>query len=121
MVARTLTFVMERQKMSEWCWSAVSVSIDRFFRPASAHTQCEIAGATFGVECCANNPGAAAAQCNTPHELHPVLGRLHLLAADPIVKPHCPMTFDRVQRQIDSGNPVCVLIKWLDNNGQLTT
>ena len=113
---RTVSLKVEHQKMSEWCWAAVSVSVDRFFRPASTHTQCDIAGATLKVECCANGTTAPPAQCNTPEALHPVLGRLHLLAADPIVK---PLTFAAVQKQIDAGNPVCVLIKWLDKQGKV--
>jgi len=114
--AKTLTGAValdvEHQKMSEWCWAAVSVSVNRLFRPGSAHSQCEIAGTTLGHECCGASEPAA---CNSPHELHPVLGTLHLLAHDPIVK---PIPFDRVQKEIDGGRPICVLIRWLDNDGQ---
>ncbi|MCX6624929.1 MAG: C39 family peptidase [Acidobacteria bacterium] len=108
---------MQRQEKSEWCWAAVSVSVDRFFRPNSRHTQCDIAGAALGRSCCDGARPAPSDSCNTPHALHPVLGRFHLLAADPIVK---PLTFNQVRTEIDAGRPVCVLIKWLDNNGQVT-
>jgi hypothetical protein len=111
----TVSLTVERQKMSEWCWAAVSVSVDRLFRPSSTHTQCEIAGATLKAQCCAGNLPAPSAQCNAPHELHPVLGTLHLLAAEPIVK---PVAFADVQKQIDAGHPICVLIKWLDKDGK---
>jgi hypothetical protein len=107
---------MEQQMMSEWCWAAVSVSVDRFFRPDSTHTQCEIAGAALDLQCCADGAAAPPAQCNAPHELNPVLGRLHLLAADPLLK---PLAFADVQKQIDAGNPICVLIKWLDKQGKV--
>ena len=43
----TVSLTIQRQEMSEWCWAAVSVSVDRFFRPDSTHTQCEIAGAAL--------------------------------------------------------------------------
>jgi len=102
---------VEHQKMSEWCWAAVSVSVNRLFRPQSTHTQCEIAGMALGHKCCSANAPA----CNSPHELHPVLGTLHLLAHQPIVK---PIPFDQVQKEIDAGRPVCVLIRWLNSDGQ---
>jgi len=108
---RAVALAVEHQKMSEWCWAAVSVSVNRLFRPESTHTQCEIAGTTLGHACCA---GSAPAACNSPHELHPVLGTLHLLAQDPIVR---PIPFDHVQKEIDAGHPVCILIRWLNSDG----
>jgi len=108
---------VQRQKKSEWCWAAVSVSIDRFFRPDSTHTQCDIVSGAIKLPCCEESPRGQPDPCNTPHALHPVLGRFHLLAADPIVK---PLTFNQVRTEIDAGRPVCVLIKWLDNQAQLT-
>jgi hypothetical protein len=44
---RALSLTVQRQEKSEWCWAAVSASVDRFFRPDSAHTQCEIAFEQF--------------------------------------------------------------------------
>lgn len=100
--------------MTEWCWAAVSVSVDQFFRPGSTQTQCEIAGSALSKDCCS---GKSTAPCNVPHELNPVLATLRLLAGEPIVK---PLDFADVQKQIDAGRPVCVLIKWLDDQGQPT-
>jgi Peptidase_C39 like family len=114
-ITGTVSLSMERQKMPEWCWAAVSVSVDRFFRPGSVHTQCELAGSVLTLPCCSSPTPSGA--CNAPHELNPVLGRLHLLAADPILK---PLTFGHVQKEIDAGRPVCVLIKWLDKKGQVS-
>jgi hypothetical protein len=106
---------MEQQLMSEWCWAATSVSVNLLFRPASTHTQCELAGSVLNLPCCAGNTPAQAAQCNVPFELNSVLGRLHLLAAAPVLK---PLAFVDIQKQIDAGCPICVLIKWLDKQGQ---
>ena len=111
-VTATVALDVEHQNMSEWCWAAVSVSVNRLFRPQSTHTQCEIAGMAMGQECCG---GSAAAACNSPHELHRVLGTLHLLAHDPIVE---PVPFGRIQKEIDAGRPICVLIRWLDSDGK---
>ena len=111
---RTVPLAMQKQEMTEWCWAAVTVSVNLVFRPASTHTQCELAGSVLSRVCCSAGKPAPSDPCNAPHELHPVLGRLHLLAADPIVK---PLTFEHVRKEIDGGRPVCVLIKWLDSKG----
>lgn len=112
---RTVPLRVLKQEYSEWCWAAVSVSVNLVFRPDSAHTQCELAGSVLGRQCCSSGKLALSDPCNVPHELHTVLGRLHLLAADPIVK---PLTFKQVQNEIDGGRPVCVLIKWLESDGK---
>ena len=115
--SRAVPLKVQRQQKSEWCWAAVSVSVDRFFRPDSTHTQCDIAGSVLNLECCNGARQAESDSCNQPHPIHPVLGRFHLLAAEPIVK---PLTFHQVRAEIDAGRPVCVLIKWLDSQGQRT-
>jgi hypothetical protein len=111
-----VSLAMQQQQKSEWCWAAVSASVDRFFRPGSTHTQCDIAGSVLELPCCNPTP-AQAGPCNVPHDLHTVLGRLHLLAGDPVLK---PLTFPEIQKEIDAARPICVLIKWLDKNGQPT-
>ena len=113
--ATIVSLHMQRQKMPEWCWAAVSVSVDLFFRPNSSHTQCELAGSALNLQCCDGGRPAESVQCNAPHALAAVLGRLHLLAGDPLQK---TLTFDQVRKEIDAGRPICVLIKWLDKNGQ---
>jgi Peptidase_C39 like family len=116
---RTVPLAIQRQRMPEWCWAAISVSVDLFFRPNSTHTQCELAGSVLNKPCCDGDSKHTAA-CNQTHTLHTVLGTLHLLAQDPLVRPQTPLTFQAVQKEIDAGRPICVLIKWLDNQGQLT-
>lgn len=113
----TVSLKVQRQEKSEWCWAAVSVSIDRFFRPASTHTQCDVAGSVLNLSCCDGAGPSQSDSCNTPHALNPVLGRLHLLAAEPILT---PLAFDQVRAELDGGRPLCALIKWLDNQGQVT-
>jgi hypothetical protein len=113
--ADAVSLAMQHQQKSEWCWAAVSVSVDHFFRPDSAHTQCDIAGLVLELPCCDPSTPVQARQCNMPHDLHTVLGRLHLLAAEPVLK---PLSFPAIQKAVDAGHPVCILIKWLDNDGQ---
>jgi hypothetical protein len=113
----TVPLTVQKQENSEWCWAAVTVSVDLFFRPASTHTQCEVAGGVLGLSCCSGGKLSKSDPCNVPHPIHTVLGRFHLLAADPIRK---PLTFNQVQKEIDGGRPVCVLIKWRDDDGTVS-
>src|SRR3954451_21309274 len=101
---RSVPLAMERQKRSEWCWAAVSVSVNKLLRPESQHTQCDIAGSVLQQKCC-DSP--APRECNQPHTLHPVLERLHLLAGAPVTK---PVAFGEIQKEVDAGRPICVLI-----------
>lgn len=112
---KNVSVTIEKQQRTEWCWAAVSVSVNAFFRPSSSHTQCELAGAVLNMTCCSGDRPSHSAPCNAPHDIHTVLGRLHLLAADPIVK---ALSFHELKDEIDHDRPVCVLIKWLGKDGK---
>jgi len=111
---RAVPLEMERQKRTEWCWAAVSVSVNRMFRPAATHTQCELAASVLRRECCDPKEGRL---CNHPHTLHTVLATLHLLAGEPVRK---PFAFEDVRKEIDAGRPICVLIRWINNAGEFS-
>ena len=113
----TVPLTVQKQENSEWCWAAVTVSVDLFFRPTSTHTQCDVAGGVLRRVCCSGGKLSKSDPCNVPHALHTVLGRFHLLADDPIRK---PLTFLQVKREIDAGRPVCVLVKWRNNDGSVS-
>lgn len=115
--AITVALNMQHQERSEWCWAAVSVSVDHFFHPSSVENQCQIAGTELSLQCCAGNQPAQSPGCNVPFELNTALDRLHLLAAPPVLK---PMSFADIQKEINGSRPICALIKWLDKNGQPT-
>jgi hypothetical protein len=104
-----LDFTMRSQRLREWCWAAVSVSVDRFFFPKSVWTECAIASAELGLTCCDE-----AQQCNQAHLLDPPLKRLQRLKEAPIPR---VLSFSEIQREIDAGNPICVRIQWTDGGG----
>ena len=108
---------MERQLNSEWCWAAVTVSVDRFFRPTSTRSQCQVVGRTLGKSCCTTQTARADSPCNVSGMLHEQLEKLGLLAREPIIE---PAAFAMVQREVDAGRPVCVLVKWRDKKGVMT-
>ncbi|MCX6591372.1 MAG: hypothetical protein NTZ56_07600 [Acidobacteria bacterium] len=114
----SLPFKVEPQKNTEWCWAAVTVSVDRFFRPTSKKSQCQIVGKALNKSCCGSGqPVPPDSPCNLQGLLHEELKKLGLLARDPLLE---PATFPIVQREVDAGRPLCVLIKWRDKKGVVT-
>jgi hypothetical protein len=58
-----LDFTVEHQQQTNWCWSATSVSIARFYNPQTGWTQCSLVNAEFGRnDCC--GAAASGAACN---------------------------------------------------------
>jgi hypothetical protein len=107
-----LAFTMRSQRLRDWCWAAVSVSVDRFYNLKSTWTECAIAEAELGLSCC-----KSAQQCNRVHLLDPPLDRLKRLRQAPLPR---VLTFAEIQEQIDAGNPICVRIEWTDGGGHFT-
>src|SRR4029079_4998564 len=59
-----LRFTMQQQQQTEWCWAAVSVSVNLFYHPASGQTQCAVANVAMGPTTCCQD--GSTAQCNQP-------------------------------------------------------
>jgi hypothetical protein len=105
-----LALDLRKQLKSEWCWAAVTQSVDHLFRPSSELTQCRIVSRNFKKDCCAE-PGGPPLDpgCNRPWFLHRALDNLGLLKGD---FRDGPVTFAQLRDEIDAGRPVCVLISW---------
>src|SRR5262249_53309893 len=97
----------------QWCWAAVSASVDRYFSPKSHWTQCQIAKAVAelgklqdvppNTNCCADGEA-----CNVPASLSDaltVVGRFK--AAVPR-----PLEFDEIKSELDSLGPVGAKVDW---------
>lgn len=95
-------FQMETQQESEWCWAAVSVSVDHYYRPDSYSTQCEIASQVIEGDCCAQPQ-----QFDEPERLQDALGAVGRLGSIT-----GRLTFEQLKAEIDAGRPVCIRIEW---------
>jgi hypothetical protein len=115
---RRLTFRIQNQRQSEWCWAAVAASVQQFFEPASDPgselSQCEVASMVLQkkeTECC-DDPEP----CNKAEKLETALKKIHkwrnTLKEDPSTEATGSLTFEQVQREIDRGRPVCAGITW---------
>ena len=101
-------FQMEKQDESEWCWAAISASVDHYFEPDSSQTQCEIVGKVLDVrDSCKDE-----AKYDEPAELQDALNIVHRLR-----KVTGRLTFEELQAEIDAGRPVGVRILWDGGDG----
>jgi Papain-like cysteine protease AvrRpt2 len=108
---RQLAFDCERQEQTNWCWSAVAVSIARYFSPATTWTQCSLARAELGKQtCCTQGNG----ECDEPWYLERALARVGHSnggAAAGVAG------FAALASEINSGRPLGVRIGWYGNGG----
>jgi hypothetical protein len=99
------TFQMERQKERNWCWAAVTVSVDRYFRATSVDLeQCELAGKMFRAGVCGNEK-----HFNKPRKLQDALRLVDNLKNQPL---NGPLQFENLRHEINSNRPVCARIQW---------
>jgi hypothetical protein len=112
----TISFNMESQEHSDWCWAAVAVSVERFFAPGSTWCQCRMASRMakregLNVKNCGTceSRKRAPRTCNRTWYLDKALKLVGRLKAKP--KPR-PLTFAQTERKIKAGRPVCARIQW---------
>jgi hypothetical protein len=111
-----LDFRGQPQQRTNWCWSACSVSVERFYRPASEWTQCRLATALAvdrgyqGVQCCPPPPmpGAGDGPCNEgswPDRPMALMGLAHRVF-------NRPLTVAEISAELALGRPILVDLHW---------
>ena len=110
-----LGFTMQHQQQTQWCWAAVSVSVNLYYHPASGQTQCAVANAAMGqTTCCADG---SAAQCNQPWFLDlalQIVGNLNAVTSG-------KAALTSVKGEIDGCRPLCLRIGWNGGGGHFVT
>lgn len=105
-----LPFVMETQEQTNWCWSAVSVSIALFKVSNSGWEQCKLASQELGLTCCATPvPGS----CNAVWYLEKALQRVGHL--DHWVSG--PESSAGITQELSAGQPLGCRIGWQGGGG----
>ena len=105
-----LSFTMQAQTQSNWCWAATSTSVSLFYTPTSSWTQCKVASATLpgGLDCC-NNPDP----CNQSYYLNLALTCTNNYNS----MVNGTLTFAATQTQINNGKVVGARIGWDGGGG----
>jgi len=106
----SLPFTVEPQTESEWCWAAVSTSINHFYDSASTVTQCQVVNQQLGRTDCCNNP--ASSNCNVPGYLDQALQYLNNFTSE-----KGQGTDQDIVQAINAGEPPCIRIGWSGGGG----
>ncbi len=102
---------MQRQERTYWCWAATSVSVVRFFDPASHWTQrsvaYEVLGENCSEDCTEGCPHDEVACLDEALERVSCLSRMSTGVDGP----------KTVKGEIDAGRPLCMRIQWKSGGG----
>ena len=101
-----LRFRIQRQQQSQWCWSACSVSVRRYYQPASTLTQCQLVNTQRGRSDCCTMGGSSA--CNQPDNTAGVLDSLGHLGA----LTNASVSYAELRNQSAAGRPTFLRIQW---------
>jgi hypothetical protein len=102
-----LNVTIPKQGQDNWCWAAVAIGIDAAYGE-NTRTQCSVASAITGIECCPGNsqPGRVGA-CDEPRALPRALDKHFREELTDATHPgHKNPAF--VKGEIDVGHPVAV-------------
>jgi Papain-like cysteine protease AvrRpt2 len=108
-----LTFTIQPQQQTNWCWAAVSTSVSHFFTAASKWTQCLIANATLPRQDCCGAGAGNINGCNKPWYLDRALTTAGNLRNVEIR----PLNFSEVQAEIQASKPVGSRVGWHGGGG----
>lgn len=112
-VAAKQTFLdvtIPKRCQDEWCWAAVAVGVAQAY--GDAVTQCQIAKAVIGKECCPGGMVGTVRSCNKPNDLARALFEAAGHNGPVFEKPkHRKPSF--VKDHIDKGHPLGIRIAWL--------
>ena len=100
-----MPFRIEQQQETNWCWAAVSVSLDHYFNSESTLSQCQIADKVLPGDCC-NDPDS----CNQTMKLQDVLRPRGRLSSAMVGYP----PFQQIKSELDANRPLAVRIAWFD-------
>jgi hypothetical protein len=101
-----LRFSMQQQRQANWCWAAVSSSVDEYYKVGSTLTQCQIANSHTGQTNCCSAAGSSA-PCNAYGYLDQTLGIVGHF--DRMTQ---PSTFDEVEKEMVAGRPLGIRVAW---------
>ncbi|SEJ41625.1 Peptidase C39 family protein [Dyadobacter koreensis] len=102
-----LTFSIQKQIQTQWCWAATAVSISLFYDNSSTWTQCSLAEAALNSECC-----QFPEPCNKPWYLHEAL-----TITDNFIKYSDTLTFNEVEDELKNGKVIGCRIGWVGGGG----
>jgi hypothetical protein len=102
-----LSFTMQLQLFSNWCWAATATSVSKYYKPASTWTQCKVASVEKNINSCCNSPLPAG--CNT----YGTLGSsLTTVGQFNFSEGAASTTWTKVKNEILAGRPIGARTAW---------
>jgi hypothetical protein len=109
--SRALALNMQHQQQSEWCWSACTCSITKFYDPAATWTQCTLVNRAFHqATCCIDGSSKA---CNIPwygDQALTITGHFNSSTGG-------SMQLPAIMREINDSRPISIAIYWYRGGG----
>jgi len=102
----SLTFLMQQQEQTEWCWAATAVSVSIFYDTHSSWTQCKVVNAELSLSACCNN--GSSTQCNQPWYLDRALQRTSNLNS----MSSGAATYKTLNTEVENSHPLGCRIGW---------
>ena len=110
-VPNPLSFSMQPQQQTEWCWAATAASVSAYYNVAPVLTQCEVASKCLGMDCCITP---------LPQDPPPYWAGNRMWAVDDALSavqhPAEPtggvIPFSSIKDEIDRERPICCHISW---------
>lgn len=112
MADQNVNFVMQHQEQTMWCWSAATVSVSKFYDPASPWTQCSLANAELNRNdaCVPAGKESPANQGRWPDTALQRVGNFRERLND-------ALSTTQLGAELAKSAPVVVNIAWRDQNG----
>ena len=109
-ISLVLSFNMETQTQSNWCWAATSTSVSKFYSFLSPWTQCKVASLELEKKCC-DSPLPSG--CNVSWYLDKALTRTHNF----VKMQSGTITWQEVKDELNKGLVVGTRIGWSGGGG----
>ncbi|HET7230647.1 MAG TPA: papain-like cysteine protease family protein [Longimicrobium sp.] len=101
---KKLTFTMQGQQQTEWCWAAVAASVSAYFNPQSTWTQCAIVQSQQLTGC----TDCSTPACNQEWYLSWALSQTGNLASTQ----RSTEPYHIVTGEVNASRPLCCRIAW---------
>src|SRR5580704_15794914 len=115
-MSKQLSFTMQSQQQTEWCWAAVAASIAAYFNSAGPSggpwKQCEVVKIVRSdATCCQNG--------TTPNCNHDDLLDSALTVVKHLAGPATPnaISYADIMQELNNNRPVAVRIRWYGDGG----
>jgi hypothetical protein len=108
-----LNFQMQPQQQTFWCWSACTVSIEKYYNPTTDLTQCTLANTEFNRnDCCGAGAAGPCNQGNWPQTPMRRLGRLNQDLRN-------TLTVLQISDELAKGFPFIADVVWRDGSSHV--